>query len=88
MNRTFEFLPERFADLPGAGKHGPLVKMWTRGVPIEEGAARQLANTAALPFIYKWLAVMPDVHFGKGSIGHNRPYSKGPPVPWAAFCSS
>jgi len=50
MNRTFEFLPERFADLPGAGKHGPLVKMWTRGVPIEEGAARQLANTAALPF--------------------------------------
>ena len=67
MQRAYEFLPERFDGMPGAGKHAPLVKMWTRGVPIEEGAAKQLANTAALPFIFKWLAVMPDVHFGKGS---------------------
>lgn len=43
------------------------IKMWTRGVPIEEDAKKQLLNMASLPFIYKWLAVMPDVHLGKGS---------------------
>jgi tRNA-splicing ligase RtcB len=43
------------------------VKMWTHGVPVEEEAKRQLANTARMPFIYKHIAVMPDVHVGKGS---------------------
>ena len=43
------------------------VKMWTRGVPVEEAAKKQLRNTATLPFIYKPIAVMPDVHLGKGS---------------------
>lgn len=46
---------------------GAPVKMWTKGVPVEEAAKRQLANTANMPFIYKHVAVMPDVHFGKGS---------------------
>jgi tRNA-splicing ligase RtcB len=43
------------------------IKMWTKGVPVEEAARRQLENTARMPFIYKHLAVMPDVHLGKGS---------------------
>jgi len=43
------------------------IKAWTRGVPLEAEAQAQLQRTATLPFIYKWLAVMPDVHFGKGS---------------------
>lgn len=43
------------------------VKMWTRGVPVEDEAKSQLANTAKMPFIYKHVAVMPDVHLGKGS---------------------
>ena len=43
------------------------VKMWTQGVPVEEAARKQLRNTATLPFIYKHIAVMPDVHLGKGS---------------------
>jgi tRNA-splicing ligase RtcB len=43
------------------------VKMWTQGVPVEESARLQLTNTARMPFIYKHLAVMPDVHLGKGS---------------------
>src|ERR1700712_5577726 len=43
------------------------VKMWTRGVPVETEAKNQLSNTAKMPFIYKHLAVMPDVHVGKGS---------------------
>jgi len=46
---------------------GRPVKMWTRGVPVEEEAKRQLANTARMPFIYKHMAAMPDVHLGKGS---------------------
>jgi len=46
---------------------GRPVKMWTRGVPVEEEARRQLANTARMPFIYKHMAAMPDVHLGKGS---------------------
>jgi tRNA-splicing ligase RtcB len=46
------------------GRH---VKMWTKGVPVDDGAKNQLANTAKLPFIYKHIAVMPDVHLGKGS---------------------
>jgi tRNA-splicing ligase RtcB (3'-phosphate/5'-hydroxy nucleic acid ligase) len=50
-------------DVPG----GKPVKMWTQGVPVEQDALRQLEKTARLPFIYKWLAVMPDVHVGKGS---------------------
>ena len=43
------------------------IKMWTRGVPVEDGARDQLAKTAQLPFIFKHLAVMPDVHIGMGS---------------------
>jgi tRNA-splicing ligase RtcB len=46
------------------GRH---IKMWTRGVPVEDEARVQLANTAKMPFIFKHLAVMPDVHVGKGS---------------------
>ena len=46
---------------------GHLVKMWTQGVPVEDAAKQQLTNTAKMPFIYKHLAVMPDVHLGKGS---------------------
>ena len=46
---------------------GRPVKMWTQGVPVEDVAKQQLANTAKLPFIYRHIAVMPDVHLGKGS---------------------
>jgi tRNA-splicing ligase RtcB (3'-phosphate/5'-hydroxy nucleic acid ligase) len=46
---------------------GTHAKMWTRGVPVDERAKEQLAKTAQMPFIYKHLAVMPDVHTGIGS---------------------
>lgn len=46
---------------------GKPIKMWTRGVPVEESAQQQLQNIAQLPFIFKHIAVMPDVHLGKGS---------------------
>ncbi|WP_434779511.1 RtcB family protein [Neisseria sp. Ec49-e6-T10] len=43
------------------------IKMWTEGVPVEEDAKQQLLNTASMPFIFSHIAVMPDVHLGKGS---------------------
>ena len=46
---------------------GKPIKMWTEGVPVEEAARRQLMNTAKMPFVFGHLAVMPDVHLGKGS---------------------
>ncbi len=47
--------------------HGAPIKAWVRGVPVEEAAKGQLRNVAALPFIHGHLAVMPDVHFGRGA---------------------
>ena len=43
------------------------IKGWVNGVPLEEQAHRQLQNIATLPFVGPWLAVMPDVHLGKGA---------------------
>lgn len=49
------------------GKNGGLIKAWIDGVPIEEQARAQLDNIAAMPFIHKHVAVMPDVHRGMGA---------------------
>ena len=49
------------------GGRKALVKAWVKGVPFDEKARIQVLNTAQMPFIYKWVAVMPDVHCGKGS---------------------
>lgn len=46
---------------------GAPIKMWTRGVPVEDAAREQLMATARLPIVFRHLAVMPDVHLGKGS---------------------
>lgn len=46
---------------------GKPVKMWTQGVPVEAQAREQLAKLAQLPFVFHHVAVMPDVHVGKGS---------------------
>ncbi|MEY1425361.1 RtcB family protein [Morganella morganii] len=59
------------------------VKLWTNGVPVDPKAVLQLQNTAKMPFIFKHLAVMPDVHVGKGStIGSVIP-TKGAIIPAA-----
>lgn len=59
------------------------VKMWTKGVPVEDDARQQLINTAKMPFIFQHIAVMPDVHLGKGStIGSVIP-TKGAIIPAA-----
>jgi len=43
------------------------IRLWTRGVPLEDEAREQLRNIAKLPFIHRHIAVMPDVHLGKGA---------------------
>lgn len=43
------------------------VKMWTRFVPVESGAIDQLKSITNLPFVFKHVAAMPDVHVGMGS---------------------
>jgi tRNA-splicing ligase RtcB len=58
---------ERSYEVISREEGGAPVKMWTRGVPVDDASRRQLLNTASMPFIFKWLAVMPDVHYGKGS---------------------
>jgi len=49
------------------GDTGSPVKMWTQGVPVDDKARRQLLRTAQMPFIFKHVAVMPDVHVGLGA---------------------
>src|SRR4051812_35148365 len=46
---------------------GGLVKAWMVGVPFDEGTEAQLTKLAALPFIHRWVAAMPDAHVGKGA---------------------
>ena len=46
---------------------GVPVKMWTKGVPVEAQALKQLENSARLPIVFKHVAVMPDVHYGLGA---------------------
>lgn len=48
--------------------HGGVpVKMWTRGVPVEDEALRQLAQLSRLPVVWPHVAAMPDVHVGIGA---------------------
>jgi tRNA-splicing ligase RtcB len=46
---------------------GVPLKMWTRGVPVEDGARRQLEAAARLPVVHPHIAAMPDVHVGIGA---------------------
>jgi len=49
-----------------AGKVVP-VKVWTSLEELEPAAAAQLKNIASLPWVFKHVAAMPDVHLGKGA---------------------
>jgi tRNA-splicing ligase RtcB len=48
-------------------KSGNIIKAWIDGVPLEPQAKDQLINIASLPFIHRHVAVMPDVHLGRGA---------------------
>ena len=55
------------------------VKIWTNDVEAE--AQQQLLNTASLPFVFKHVAAMPDVHFGMGATIGSVVATKGAIVP-------
>jgi tRNA-splicing ligase RtcB len=59
MNESFQFLHAEGTSTP--------IKGWVNGVPLEPEAHQQLQNIAAIPFVGPWVAVMPDVHLGKGA---------------------
>ncbi|MDR7070039.1 tRNA-splicing ligase RtcB [Pseudoxanthomonas japonensis] len=59
MQTQFELLHAEGSTTP--------IKGWVRGVPLESQAHEQLQNIASIPFVGPWVAVMPDVHLGKGA---------------------
>jgi tRNA-splicing ligase RtcB len=64
-------------------ENGVPIKAWTKGVALEDEARAQLLNVAQMPFVYKWVAAMPDVHWGIGAtIGSVIP-TKGAIIPAA-----
>lgn len=64
-------------------EQGAPVKAWIKGVPLEDQAKQQLLNAAQLPFIYKWIAAMPDVHWGIGATVGSVIPTKGAIIPAA-----
>lgn len=43
------------------------IKTFVPWEEIEPQAQQQIINVSQLPFIFKWVAVMPDCHYGKGA---------------------
>ena len=64
------------------GKGVP-IKAWVKGVPLEDAARQQLVNVSQLPFIFKWVAAMPDVHWGIGATVGSVIPTKGAIIPAA-----
>ncbi|MGH6617345.1 RtcB family protein, partial [Sphingomonas sp.] len=62
---------------------GVPIKMWTRGVPVDDKARAQLARAAQMPFIFKHVAAMPDVHVGIGATVGSVIPTKGAIIPAA-----
>src|SRR6185369_12591839 len=66
-----------------APEKGVPIKAWTKGVAMEDEARQQLLNAAQLPFIFKWIAAMPDVHWGIGATVGSVIPTKGAIIPAA-----
>ena len=62
---------------------GVPIHAWTRGVAIEGAAEKQLFNVAKMPFIFRWIAAMPDVHWGIGATVGSVIPTKGAIIPAA-----
>lgn len=59
------------------------VKIWSKIQDVEEAAVAQLENISSLPFVFKHIAAMPDVHLGKGATVGSVIATKGAIVPAA-----
>src|SRR6202048_3822334 len=64
-------------------ENGVPIKAWTKGVQLEDQARTQLLNVAQLPFIFKWVAALPDVHMGIGATVGSVIPTKGAIIPAA-----
>lgn len=65
------------------GERGGIIKAWIDGVQVEDQARQQLDNIAAMPFIHKHVAIMPDVHWGMGATVGSVIPTKGAIIPAA-----
>src|SRR5699024_2356890 len=48
-------------------RDGNIIRAWVDGVEFADNAKDQLFDLASMPFIFRHVAAMPDVHYGKGS---------------------
>lgn len=69
--------------LPGTVGESAPIKMWTKGVQVEEAALQQLVNISKMPFIFDHVAAMPDVHWGTGATVGSVIATKGAVIPAA-----
>lgn len=46
---------------------GTRVRLWTKGVPVDESARQQLMQVARVPIVHGPVMAMPDVHVGRGA---------------------
>ncbi len=74
MEHTYEYTPV---------EGGAPIKSWTRGVPVDDKAREQLSRAAKMPFIFKHVAAMPDVHVGIGATVGSVIPTKGAVIPAA-----
>lgn len=59
------------------------IKAWTKGVQLDDNAKQQLINVASMPFTFKHIAAMPDVHWGMGATVGSVIATKGAVIPAA-----
>ena len=74
MTTTYEYQPV---------EGGVPIKSWTRGVPVNDKARAQLTAAARLPFVFRHVAAMPDVHVGIGATVGSVIPTKGAIIPAA-----
>jgi tRNA-splicing ligase RtcB len=48
-------------------ENGIPIKIWSKVESVEPQALQQLRNVSRLPYIFRHVAVMPDVHLGNGA---------------------
>ena len=61
--QCLQFLMENIMDLNALNN----VHAWTNGVEVEPEVVTQIKNLASLPIVAGHVAIMPDVHLGKGA---------------------
>ncbi len=72
---------KNYVDVESGG--GAPIRAWVKGVMFEDQAQQQLRNAAQLPFIFRWIAAMPDVHRGIGATVGSVIPTKGAIIPAA-----